>query len=94
MNITVVGSGYVGLVTGVCLAELGNKVTCIDTNESIIKKLRNAKVPFYEPGLDQMLLNAINSNCIKFTVCHGFSFIFSLPNTHYRRIYFRYHTFV
>ena len=70
MNITVVGSGYVGLVTGVCLAELGNKVTCIDTNESIIKKLRNAKVPFYEPGLDQMLLNAINSNCIKFTTSY------------------------
>ena len=38
MNITIVGSGYVGLVTGACLAELGNKVTCIDTNKSVIKK--------------------------------------------------------
>ena len=70
MNITVVGSGYVGLVTGVCLAELGNNVTCIDANDSKIKKLRNAKVPFHEPGLDEMLLNAIDSNCIKFTTSY------------------------
>lgn len=70
MNISVVGSGYVGLVTGVCLAELGNNVTCIDTNHSIIKKLKNAKVPFHEPGLDQMLLNAINSDRIKFTTSY------------------------
>lgn len=67
MNITIVGSGYVGLVTGVCLAELGNKVTCIDTNKSIIKKLNNAKVPFHEPGLSSMLLKAKNNNCINFT---------------------------
>jgi len=70
MNITVVGSGYVGLVAGVCLAELGNNVTCIDANDSIIKKLRNGKVPFHEPGLDEMLLNAINSDCIKFTTSY------------------------
>lgn len=67
MNITIVGSGYVGLVTGVCLAELGNKVTCIDTNKSVIKKLNSANIPFHEPGLDAMLKKAIDNNCIKFS---------------------------
>ncbi len=70
MNITVIGSGYVGLVTGVCLAEVGNNVTCIDTNESRIKTLRNGKAPFHEPGLDEMLRNALNSNCLKFTTSY------------------------
>ena len=67
MNISIVGSGYVGLVTGACLAELGNKVTCIDTNKSVVKKLNSAKVPFHEPGLAEMLQKAIKSNSIKFT---------------------------
>ena len=67
MKITIVGSGYVGLVTGACLAELGNKVTCIDTNKSTINKLNNAEVPFYEPGLSSMLIKAKDNHCIKFT---------------------------
>lgn len=70
MNISIVGSGYVGLVTGVCLAELGNKVTCIDTNKSVVKKLNSAKVPFHEPGLAAMLQKAIKSNSIKFTTSY------------------------
>jgi len=70
MNITIVGSGYVGLVTGACLAELGNKVTCIDKNKSVVQKLNNANVPFHEPGLDVMLQKAINNNCIKFTTSY------------------------
>lgn len=75
MNITIVGSGYVGLVTGACLAELGNKVTCIDTNKSVIKKLESAVVPFHEPGLGSMLQKAIKNSCIKFTTSykHGLS---------------------
>jgi len=67
MNITIVGSGYVGLVTGACLAELGNKVTCIDKDKSVIKKLVTANVPFHEPGLRSVIQKAINANCIKFT---------------------------
>lgn len=75
MNITIVGSGYVGLVTGACLAELGNKVTCIDTNKSVIKKLESSVVPFHEPGLGSMLQKAIKNSCIKFTTSykHGLS---------------------
>ena len=67
MRITIVGSGYVGLVTGACLAELGNQVTCIDIDKSKIAKLARGIVPFHEPGLSRMLKNAISSNCINFT---------------------------
>lgn len=67
MRITIVGSGYVGLVTGVCLAELGNQVTCIDVDKTRILKLARGIVPFHEPGLSEMLKKVINKNCIKFT---------------------------
>ena len=52
MNITIVGTGYVGLVTGACLAEFGNNVLCIDTDDEKITALRNGNVPIYEPGLN------------------------------------------
>ena len=67
MRITIVGSGYVGLVTGACLAELGNKVTCIDIDKARIAKLARGIAPFHEPGLNGMLKNAISRNCIHFT---------------------------
>ncbi len=52
MNITVVGTGYVGLVTGTCFAETGNKVTCVDIDEAKVARMRQGEVPIYEPGLE------------------------------------------
>ncbi|HLU92649.1 MAG TPA: 2-dehydropantoate 2-reductase N-terminal domain-containing protein, partial [Membranihabitans sp.] len=51
MNIAVVGTGYVGLVTGTCLAETGNHVICIDVDEDKVKRMQAGEVPIYEPGL-------------------------------------------
>ncbi|NNC33409.1 MAG: UDP-glucose 6-dehydrogenase, partial [Croceitalea sp.] len=52
MNIAVVGTGYVGLVTGTCFAETGINVVCVDIDKKKVEMLRNGEVPIYEPGLD------------------------------------------
>tara|TARA_B100001287_G_scaffold276840_1_gene289947 strand:- start:855 stop:2174 length:1320 start_codon:yes stop_codon:yes gene_type:complete len=67
MNITVVGTGYVGLVTGTCLAETGNIVTCVDIDEDKLKKLKSGIVPIYEPHLDNLFQRNINQNRLFFT---------------------------
>src|SRR6476661_8948831 len=54
MNIAVLGTGYVGLVAGVCFADAGHDVSCVDSNEEKIKTLLQGKVPFFEPGLDEL----------------------------------------
>ena len=53
MKIAVVGTGYVGLVSGTCFAETGNKVTCIDIDSSKVNKLNNGEITIYEPGLEK-----------------------------------------
>jgi UDPglucose 6-dehydrogenase len=66
MNITVVGCGYVGLVSASCLAELGHNVVCIDTDEAKLKLLLQAKCPIYEPGLEGLLQRNIERNRLSF----------------------------
>ncbi len=67
MNITVIGTGYVGLVTGTCFAETGINVTCVDIDEKKIERLRKGEVPIYEPGLDVLLERNIDKGRISFT---------------------------
>ncbi len=82
MKVTIYGSGYVGLVTGTCLAEVGNDVLCVDIDQKKIDMLLRGEVPIYEPGLDKMVAKNIESGRLKFTtdaaegVAHGlFQFI-------------------
>lgn len=67
MNITIVGTGYVGLVTGTTLAELGNNVYCVDIDTTKVKKMQQGIVPIYEPGLEEMFLRNIKSGRLFFT---------------------------
>ncbi|MBC9875436.1 UDP-glucose dehydrogenase family protein [Macrococcoides bohemicum] len=66
-KILVIGTGYVGLITGVSLAEIGNKVTCLDIDKNKINQLRNGETPIYEPGLVDYLEKNIKKNRLKFT---------------------------
>ena len=67
MNIAIVGTGYVGLVSGTCFAEMGVNVTCVDVNEEKIRSLQEGKVPIYEPGLDEMVLRNQREGRLYFT---------------------------
>jgi UDPglucose 6-dehydrogenase len=67
MNITVVGTGYVGLVTGTCFAETGNNVTCVDIDENKVMKLSSGQITIYEPGLEKIFLRNINDERLVFT---------------------------
>ncbi len=67
MKITVVGPGYVGLVTGTCFAETGNDVTCVDIDKSKIDKLSSGEITIYEPGLEKIFLRNLKENRLRFT---------------------------
>ena len=67
MNIAVIGTGYVGLASGVCFAEVGNKVTCVDIDENKIDNLNKGITPIYEPGLKELTDKNIAENRIRFT---------------------------
>ena len=66
MKITVIGSGYVGLVTGACLADLGNYVYCLDLNQDKVDLLNQGEVPIYEPGLKELITLNKNEGRLKF----------------------------
>ncbi|WP_375241380.1 UDP-glucose dehydrogenase family protein [Polaribacter sp.] len=71
MKIAVIGSGYVGLVSGTCFAEMGNKVTCVDIDQNKIQKLEQGIIPIFEPGLEQMVLKNVKNNNLFFTTQLG-----------------------
>ena len=60
IRICMVGTGYVGLVSGACMADFGHQVCCVDINEERIKDLRKGIIPFYEPGLDRLVLKSVD----------------------------------
>jgi len=67
MNIAIIGSGYVGLVSGVCLAQIGHKVICVDVDEEKITKLKRGKIPIYEPGLEDLLKKNLKNKRLTFS---------------------------
>lgn len=85
MRISVIGTGYVGLVTGTCLAETGNEVLCIDIDKEKVKKMEQGQVPIYEPHLDLLFERNIKSNRLKFSTSlekgleHGEIIFLALP---------------
>ena len=60
MKLAIIGTGYVGLITGACFAEFGYHTVCIDKDENRVKELNNSKCPFYEPGVDALLDKHLN----------------------------------
>ena len=85
MKIVVIGTGYVGLVTGTCLAETGNEVLCIDINEDKVKQMQQGEVPIYEPHLDVLFERNIKAGRLKFSTSldegleHGDIVFLALP---------------
>ncbi len=67
MDIAIIGTGYVGLVSGACLASFGHNVTCVDNDERKIDKLLQGKIPFYEPGLEELVREGVRNKKLNFT---------------------------
>ena len=67
MKVAVVGTGYVGLVTGACLAEIGHQVVCVDTDQLKIARLRKGEIPIYEPGLSDLVKKNAADGALSFT---------------------------
>ena len=67
MKIAVVGTGYVGLVTGTCFAEVGHEVTCVDNNPDKVQTLLDGKITIFEPGLEELVKKNVGAGRLKFT---------------------------
>ena len=71
MNLAVIGTGYVGLVSGACFADFGHSVTCVDTDADRIARLQRGEVPFYEPGLAEIVQRNAAAGRLRFTTSLG-----------------------
>ena len=67
MKIAVIGTGYVGLVTGTCFAETGNEVICVDIDKSKVERLSKGEITIYEPGLEKLFLRNLKEERLRFT---------------------------
>src|SRR6202158_5350268 len=67
MDISIIGSGYVGLVTGACFADVGHNVICVDNDEGKIKTLQAGRIPIYEPGLEQIIQRNVSAHRLRFS---------------------------
>ena len=67
MTLAVVGTGYVGLVTGACFADMGNHVVCVDVDTEKLARLHRGEIPIYEPGLEQLVQRTFNRVSLEFT---------------------------
>ncbi len=66
MKLCMIGTGYVGLVSGVCFSDLGNNVICVDKDANKIDQLKNGKIPIYEPGLEELVLKNYKNKLLSF----------------------------
>ena len=73
MKICMIGTGYVGLVSGACFADLGNTVLCVDKDKEKIKMLNNNEIPIFEPGLEELVKKNYSFGRLKFTTDLGFA---------------------
>src|SRR5437660_4750236 len=67
MDISLIGSGYVGLVTGACFADVGHNVICVDNDEAKVKALQAGRIPIYEPGLEQIIHRNVTAHRLRFS---------------------------
>src|SRR3981081_606786 len=67
MDLSIIGSGYVGLVTGACFADVGHNVTCVDNDQRKVDALQNGQIPIYEPGLEEIVHRNVSAHRLQFT---------------------------